>query len=234
MSSQEQSSRFRKPLNDRLAEKIPRDPKETRPEPIVKTQAQTRLDRSDELAVAAVGALVLRKLAEFGQTRLFPRAIESVFDKATSSLTAQEVMNLEIEAYEIVDWLVGGEPLDDDAVSNVASRRGDVIVYDPHAPVIDLIRRSIVEHFDLKIDYFSMRRGQMNTRRITPTTIEAETYVNAWCHARRNDRVFRINRITRCVPVNGRPERQIERTARDASADGGTAPTQIPLLADDD
>ena len=224
-------TQYRRPLNDRLADREPRS-LDVGADPLTPRSSSTvRLDRPDEVAAAVVGAMILQKAREYGQTRVFERAIESIIDKATGPLTPEEVMRLEVEAYGILDWLVGGEPADDEALAAIASRADGVIVYDPHAPFADIIRRAISEEFDLKIDYFSKQRGQMNTRRITPYSVDAETYVSAYCHARRAERVFRLNRITRCIPVHGRPlSGPIRAKSSKEDADDEDAPRQISLL----
>ena len=191
-----------------------------------------RVERPDEVASVLVGALVLQKCADFAQTRLPGRPIENLIDRLNKALGPKEIMRAEIEAYRVLDALVGGEVLDDDALKQVAERGPDgVIHYDPDAAPADLIRRAISEEFDLKIDYFSRSRGELNTRRITPERLEAETYVEAFCHARRDVRVFRLNRITRCLPIHGRTDRPAQAEALPQREDD-REPIQISLLED--
>ena len=220
----------RRPLDDRLAERDPRADG-AKPDNFVKSRVTVRVEKPEEIAALAVGALILQKVDAFGQTRLLSRAIEGIVERATSELTSEEMMKLEVEAYTVVDWLIGGEPLASSDAKDVAHRDGDHIIYDPSAPVIELLQRAIEEEFDVKIDYFSRRRGEMNTRRITPLALEAETYVRAYCHARADERVFRINRITRCVPVRGRAREVMRVQAKEESATTTKdEPKQISLL----
>jgi hypothetical protein len=136
----------------------------------------------------------------------------------------------EIEAYELIDFLTGPEASGDTPAA--AHRDGGRVLYDPNASVLDLVQRAVDEAFDLRIDYFSRRRGEMNTRRITPREIKAETYVMAFCHARQSERVFRISRITRCVPIDGKPDRPSapQRALQHESEPG---PAQLSLLDDE-
>jgi predicted DNA-binding transcriptional regulator YafY len=53
------------------------------------------------------------------------------------------------------------------------------------------------------MDYYSHGRGQFTKRRITPISLEAETYLHAYCHLRREERVFRLTRIADLRPVGG-------------------------------
>ncbi|MCB9530591.1 MAG: WYL domain-containing protein [Myxococcales bacterium] len=219
----------REPLDHRLAAREPRtDP--TRGEPLVRARSSVRIDRPEDVAAVMVGLFVLEKAANFGQARVNPRTLDELRARLTADLSAEEVMNVEVEAYAITDWLVGGAPTDGDDDERVARRDGDVILYDPSAAPVELIRRALDESFELQIDYFSRRRGEMNTRRVRPIALEAETYLRAWCHARRDERVFRLNRITRCVPITGRP---FERPTPAVSSSSEIGPRQISLLDDD-
>ena len=227
MSAFDKQARRRRPLDDRLAERHPRADG-ARPEHFVKSRYEVRVERPEELAALAVGALVLQKVDAFGQTRLLTRAIEGLVERATSELTSEEMMKLEVEAYAVIDWLVDGEIVDGADAEAVAHREGENIIYDPTAPATELLQRAIDEEFDVKIDYFSRRRGEMNTRRVTPLALEAETYLRGYCHARSDERVFRINRITRCVPVRGKAREIMQVRAKEANEPA--EPHQISLL----
>ncbi len=194
----------RRPLDDRLAERTPRADG-AKPAHFLQSRPVVRVDKPEELCALIVGAMVIQKADAFGQSRLFGRAIEGLVERATKDLTSREVMELEVEAYAIADWLVGGSPVLSADKEAIARRDGDQILYDPKASTVDLLQRAIDEEFDVKIDYFSRARGEMNTRRITPRALEAETYLRAYCHSRSDERSFRLNRVTRCVPVKGRP-----------------------------
>ncbi len=222
----------RRPIDDRLAERSPREDG-AKPDQFVKNRSSVRIDKPEEIAALAVGALVLQKVDAFGQTRLMTRAIESIVERATAELSSEEMMKLEVEAYSVLDWLVAGDALELDDAEAIAHRDGDHIIYDPAAGPTELLQRAIEEEFDVKIDYFSRRRGEMNTRRVTPIALEAETYLRGYCHARADDRVFRINRITRCVPVRGRAREVLRVQAVEADAPARPEePKQISLLDD--
>ena len=224
-----------RPLDERLRERAPRTLDRVK-DPIVRSPTVgMSLHSPSELAAVAVGLLVLRSVEEHGRTRLHERAIEDALQRATGALTAEEVMRLEVEAYEILDWLLGDDrPIE--SRPEIAHVDDGAVVYEPEAQVIELVREAIFQGFDLKIDYFSRRRGEMNTRVITPVAIGADRYIRAWCHARRAERIFRLERIRRAVPVNGRPCRVIEpeRTDPAERADGETTGTtgQMPLFDD--
>ncbi|MFT6400349.1 MAG: putative DNA-binding transcriptional regulator YafY [Bradymonadia bacterium] len=232
MSLFDKNPQRRRPIDDRLAERSPREDG-SKPEQFVKSRTTVRIDKPEEIAALAIGALVLQKVDAFGQTRLLTRAIEAIVERATVELTSEEMMKLEVEAYSVLDWLVAGDDLELKDAEAIAHRDGDHIIYDPAAPPTELLKRAIEEEFDVKLDYFSRSRGEMNTRRVTPVALEAETYLRAYCHARADDRVFRLNRITRCVPVRGRAREvlRVQAVEEDAPAQP-QAPKQISLLDD--
>jgi predicted DNA-binding transcriptional regulator YafY len=214
--SDEGHSRVSRSLNDRLAEKLG------------KAHA-VRVDNADEHAALAVAAMVLKKVAEFGQSRISEPTVERVLEKLLAPMTAREVMAVEIEAYECLDWLTGRSDADMPHPETVARRQGETILFDSNSSTLERIQAAIADGFDVRIDYFSRSRGEMNTRRISPIRIDAETYVYAYCHSRHADRVFRLSRITRCIPVNGRP---MDPQSGMRESGSSAVPEQISLLDD--
>lgn len=162
------------------------------------------VSRAHEISALAVGLLVLKYVEDTGRTRLHEQAIQDSLKRVTEHVTAAEMMRLEVEAYEIVDWLVGGNGASAQ-VTFVASRESDGVRYDPSSSIPDIVREAVAQGFDLKVAYYSSKRMEMNTRVISPKAIAAEVYVRAWCHERKDERIFRMDRIRSAVPVNGRP-----------------------------
>lgn len=222
------------PRSKRLHERLDRLPSRqldahTR-EPLVRTIKPVTLTRPEDLAVLAVGTQLLRRLASSGQTQLFPSAIDSLADRVSDLLTPGENMHCEVEAYELIDWLLGPE-LGEAPGPQAVQVQGQSVLYDPAAPPIAILEAAIAQRFDVWIDYFSKKRGEMNTRRVSPREIEAETWLRGFCHTRRTERHFRLTRITRCVPVGGRPLRTAPLTEAPGEAPG-PSPVQQSLLDD--
>lgn len=193
-----------RPIGERLAEK-PARPLDRAEDPIASApNGGVNLRRPEEIAAAAVGLLVLRQVENHGRTRLYERAIENAIAQLTDHLDAREMMRLEVEAWEVLDWLIGDEQ---PVTSNhdIARVDGPHVDYDPQAEVVDLVREAIFQGFRLKIDYFTRNRSKMSTRVIAPLALAADSYVRAYCYARQAQRIFRIERIQRCIPVDGRP-----------------------------
>lgn len=221
-----------RPLAERLAAKTPR-PLDRMKEPIVKDERfSVRLARSEQVAAAAVGLMMLDLVEGSGRTRLFERAIDDALKELTADLDSEEFMRLEVEAYEVLDWLVG----DDEPVTSnpeVARREGDVIRFDADAPYEALLREALFQEFDVKIHYYTRKRAQVTERVISPYAIAADKYVRAWCHARRAQRVFRIDRISWCVPVDGVPLKPKTSREPDEASRGEESP-QLSLLQSDE
>jgi hypothetical protein len=164
-------------------------------------EGTTDLNRVEDLAAAAVGVWVLERVAEADGTRFPLRDLRRLRERLIEPFDRPQVMALEVEAYEVLRWLVGLERPPEQA-SDTTDRP---IQYDPEATVMDLLRRAIAEGFDVDIQYYTQSRGSLNKRRVSPKFIRAETYLNGYCHTREDDRVFRISRIAEIVPAGGIP-----------------------------
>lgn len=190
------------PLSEWLAQRSPR-PVPDEPLQFAGGARSVLIERPEELAALAIGALILQKAAEHEGTRLPSWLVHQLRERLTQPFTSREVMNMEVEAYDILCWVAGlhAEP---SAPAGAAPDR-DLIAYDPEMPVIDLLRRAIAEEFEVEIQYYTQSRGELTRRRITPNHIQAETYLHAYCHERREERIFRISRIAEIRPIDGKP-----------------------------
>jgi len=196
---------------------------EGRVEPLV-------IDHADEEAALALALIVLENLRRVGGTRIPQMALEGLLGKVLPRLGPKALMELDNEAYELLAWL--GRSIDPGLSDpeEPAQEEIEQVDYDPTQAYIDLIRRAIREGFDLVMEYYTGGRGELSTRRVTPHTIKAEKYLHAYCHAREDERVFRLSRIGRLRPVGGRPAPPPERSARPAPARG---PHQRALFNDE-
>lgn len=185
-------------IKGRISERLRRAKRRDRSElGFGESQADVVLRTPQERGVVALACLVLSELAEHGGTRAPQRTLEAVLRKNLSTLGAKEIMDLEIEAYEILLWI--GSSIDPDWKMEPL----DASTIDPHAGHAELVQFAIATGQDLELDYYSRNRGELTHRRITPLSIEAETYIHAYCHLRRDERVFRISRVAELRPVGG-------------------------------
>jgi len=192
-------------LTDFLAKIQPRFDVET-PLAVGDPDRTVVLERPEDIQAAAVAMMVLERLAGAASTRVSVRVIRDIRQRLTAAFSAKDVMAMEVEAYNALSWLVGIESPGSEHEHLQPLSEEDTehrVVYDPTAQPLDLIRRAILEEFDLDMTYYTQSRGQLNRRRITPTHVEAETYLHAYCHARREERVFRLSRIGSIRPLDG-------------------------------
>lgn len=154
------------------------------------------LESPEERGAVALACLIVENLREMGGTKAPKRALESAARKTLETLGRKEVMEIEIEAYEILLWLAS-------AIDPEWSRQEpeEVEEITPTSSKLEMIRWAIAGHHDLMMEYYTHSRGEMTERRVTPISLEAETYLHGYCHLRRADRVFRVSRVADLQPV---------------------------------
>ncbi len=192
---------------------------------------------ADERGVVALACLLLENLREHGGTRAQGRPLDNVLRRLLGTFGPKEVMDIEVEAYEILLWI--GSAIDDEwQPDDMPQDPGDI---DHTASHSELVRWAIAGGVDLELDYYSRSRGELTHRRITPISLEAETYLHAYCHLRRDERVFRISRIGDLEPVGGWPNPPKQESpdggggdTDDGTTDGGVDSDGNSVPADDD
>lgn len=165
--------------------------------------AQLTLNDADERGAVALACLILENLRERGGVRIPRRPLETVLRKSLASFGPKEVMDIEVEAYEILLWL--GKAIDPHGSRQLQEQQAPLADVSEQSSLDEVIRWAIASDHDLEMDYYSHGRGQFTQRRITPLSLEAETYLHAYCHLRREERVFRLTRIADLRPVGGWP-----------------------------
>lgn len=174
-----------------------------------------------ERGVVALACLVLEQLAEHGGTRASQRTLQNVLRRTLATMGPKEVMDIEIEAYELLLWI--GSSIDPDWETDAV----DASEIDPFAGTAQLVQYAIATRQDLELDYYSRNRGELTHRRITPISIEAETYIHAFCHLRHDERVFRVSRIANLRPAGGwKPAKAAKPAKNNTPTDDG----QMDLL----
>lgn len=196
---------------------------------MVQAHGGFRVELPDELEAIGVAIHLLEHLSRAGATRLSTERVVEVRERLMRLLDTAENMRVEVEAYRLLDQCL--PPVEMPDLAEVAERDGAGILYDSEAPVSSLLYACLALGADVKLDYFSKERGEMNTRVVTPRRIVAETYLQAYCHARKGERTFRLQRITRCIPVGGKPKQvALPTPAVESKQDG---PAQMSLLDPD-
>lgn len=192
-------------IKGRIAEKLAKaTPRTTEGEETLEfppSPAPLTLHDADERGAVALACLILESLRERGGTLAPRRPLETVLRKSLASFGPKEVMDIEVEAYEILLWL--GKAIDPQWSQHSSEDSQTVDTIHQDLPHHEMIRWAIAHSQDLEMDYYSHGRGQFTKRRITPISLEAETYLHAYCHLRREERVFRLTRIADLRPVGG-------------------------------
>lgn len=210
-------------IRGRIAERLEQAPArnaDDEPLEFPETPGDVLIRDSDERGVIALACLLLENLREHGGTRAQARPLDNVLRRILGTFGPKEVMDIEIEAYEILLWIAGA--IDDDWEPNnqVPEDPGEIT---PSASHLELVQWAIAGGVDLEMDYYSRSRGELTHRRVTPISLEAETYVHAYCHLRRDERVFRISRIGDLQPVGGWPKSTKPSTPPDDTTPSPTA-----------
>jgi len=186
-------------IRGRIAERLQRAaPREREELEFGDSSAEVIIRTPSERGVVALACLILENLRESGGSCAPERPLEAVLKRTLGTLGPKEVMEIEIEAYEILLWI--GSAIDSEWKTEEVL---DVENIDPRASHTDLLRFAIATAQDLELDYYSRNRGELTHRRITPISLEAETYLHAYCHLRRDERIFRVSRIGDLKPVGG-------------------------------
>ncbi|MDX9720105.1 MAG: WYL domain-containing protein [Myxococcota bacterium] len=182
-----------------------------------------QLDTVELKAAAAFSGILAANLLRHSGSRLPSRGLENLMERLLPSLNAQDLMSLEVEAYDLMQWLAtqlrsGGARRDDAVVAEEgASSEDEGIEFDPEQGKLELIERAISEGFELEMLYYTGGRGELLARRVKPQRVEAEKYLHAYCHRRKSERVFRISRIARVEPVGGRAVKRSETETKPSS-----------------
>ena len=158
--------------------------------------AQVLFEKADERSALFVGALVLKEFRQRRGTLVGKRVLDRIVKKLSVEFSSDTLATLEEESAAITFWLESGEVETDESYDD------DDWYERPRYPehtystteTIPLIERAIKEKFDLQMDYYTRGRGEFTTRRITPQSLGGEM-LYAYCHLRKEDRVFKISRI---------------------------------------
>ncbi len=186
-------------IKGRIADRLQRaSERERAPLEFGDKPGEVMLRTPGERGTVALALLILEQIADHGGTRAEQRTLQNLLRKVLGTLGPKEIMDIEIEAYETMLWI--GTAIDPDWKTEAVT---DPSQLDPHAGHSELVQWAIGTGQDLELDYYSRNRGELTHRRITPISLEAETYVHAYCHLRRDERVFRISRIADIKPVGG-------------------------------
>lgn len=161
--------------------------------------APLTIQKPSERAALLSAALLLETVRQGGGTRHSPEALREAIGALRRGFNERELMEIEVEVYEILRWL--GHAIDptwptqDPVVERI----------NPDSSHVEVIRWAIQHGQDLFLDYYHPGRGEVTKRQVTPIKLEAETYLQGFCHLRADERIFRLSRIGELRPASGWP-----------------------------
>ena len=158
--------------------------------------AQVLFEKTAERAALLVGVLMLKQFREMGGTLVGKRVLDGVVKKLSEDFSEDALAALKEESKAIMSWLESGE------VETDESYYDDFWFERPRHPehaystteTVPLIEQAIEGGFDLEIEYYARSQGEFTTRRITPESFDGDM-LYAYCHLRKEDRMFKTSRI---------------------------------------
>jgi predicted DNA-binding transcriptional regulator YafY len=150
------------------------------------------LINAEELAVLLLGASVLQDLEHMGGVLVGRKVLSELVGKLIKELDEDSLMEIESETEEIIEWLDEVEFETDPAYFRsfgwVEAPRYSTQETKP------LVLQALQERRRLIINYYTASTGEMNRRKIDPLSLDGDL-LTAYCHLRKAERVFKLNRI---------------------------------------
>lgn len=212
---------------EKLREAMPRD---CQGDPIVPHERplQVAFTNARERAIVSLALLLLGEIRNAGGSCVSQKTLDQIRQRAMSTMTPEERMDLEIEAYEIIQWL--GTSLAPDLIE----KDQPPARVTPNTPRRDVIRWAIAYGHDLQAEYYDAERGELIEHKLTPMSLQAGTYLRAISHLERDECVFEISHFSELRPAEGWPVTRHESLNPPAPPPGYSSlprkkPRQAPL-----
>lgn len=160
--------------------------------------AQVAFSNAGERAVIALALVILDQLNAAGGVDVDDDALSSALEHTLSTIEHDELVQLEIEAHHIFDWIGqasrGFEPAEPTPTPEFVN---------PDSPVRDVLRWAIHKGQDLELDYYDSQSGEFVSHKVTPMVLEAEHYLRALSHTTLDERLFEVHHIGQVAPTVG-------------------------------
>lgn len=158
------------------------------------TEAKPWTIEDPQTKAAVAMALVLAShLAKYASTSLSKSQLNQARDSLMHEMQARDAVNIEGEAYEMLQWFAGA--IDESWKKQANKSTIESISETSSEALIQIIQSAIQNHRDLEMQYYTSSRADFSERIVTPIEITAEKYLIAYCHTRKEERVFRLTRI---------------------------------------
>jgi hypothetical protein len=159
------------------------------------TEAKTEKSlhiNGEEVALLLLGARVLQNLERMGGVLIERKVLSELVGKLVRELDEDSLMEIESEVDEIVEWLDEVEIKTDPAYFRdfgwMEAPRYSTRETKPQ------VLQALQERRRLIINYYTASTGEMNRRKIDPLSLDGDM-LTAYCHLRKAERVFKLNRI---------------------------------------
>ena len=123
--------------------------------------------------------------------------VETLVLKLKTGLAKNAISHINTEIEMLIDEAKAAFKEDSTYMSRSDSERAFNPSY-PTRETIKVLNNAIEKGICVEVEYYSNSRGEFTKRKIEPETIERRSgrvYLNAFCHLRNEERVFRIDRI---------------------------------------
>lgn len=135
---------------------------------------------------------MLQDLERMGGVLVGQKLLSELVGKLVRELDENSLVEIESEAEKIVGWLDEVEIETDPAYFSsfgwMEAPRYSTRETKP------LILQALQERRRLMINYYTASTGEMNRRKIDPLSLDGDM-LTAYCHLRKAERVFKLNRI---------------------------------------
>jgi hypothetical protein len=159
------------------------------------TEAKTEKSlhiNGEEVALLLLGARVLQDLERMGGVLIERKVLSELVGKLVRELDEDSLVEIESEVDEIVEWLDEVEIETDPAYFRdfgwMEAPRYSTRETKPQ------VLQALQERRRLIINYYTASTGEMNRRKIDPLSLDGDM-LTAYCHLRKAERVFKLNRI---------------------------------------
>ena len=146
----------------------------------------------EEFAVLLLGASVLQDLEQMGGVLVGRKVLSELVDKLARELDEDSLEEIESEVEKIVEWLdkveIKTDPSYFSSFGWMEAPRYSTRETKP------LVLQALQERRRLIINYYTASTGEMNRRKVDHLSLD-EDMLTAYCHLRKAERVFKLNRI---------------------------------------
>ncbi|MFA5624244.1 MAG: WYL domain-containing protein [Bradymonadales bacterium] len=170
----------------------------------------------EEVASLAFSLVLACNILQQSGTILPFYKLEKLTQYVIAQLSPNDVMNIEIETFEVLQWL--GRSLGDAEEDLEDEEIPDLILKSEREEQdhLQMLKAAIAQERDLIMWYYTLSTGEYSSRRIRPLRVSAEKFLIAYCYKREAERNFRLSRISSIEVVHGENANEQPRTATKA------------------